>query len=216
MKIVKTFLLSFIGCLILISCNSNEEIVNSLEPNSNPIFPLALGNYWEYRCVNNMHDSVATLKYQITNKIILYDEEWYKLEEMYNGTVSFLCEKQNGIFSKKDDNTDKLICKYPAEEGDEWSDTLFTVDENNAVQSNSMTAYKLVTKKSSVRVPAGEFKCYGYDIKYREYENETVTTIDAMYYPGVGKIYESYHKLYLRDITRFDYYAIELISYKVE
>ena len=166
-------MISVICCCILfliLGCKKDDSI---LQPTSfsNTIFPLAVGNTWNF--TQHSYDSTGTitssesLSYVIVRDTIINNSKWYMLW----GSLFLLANRDSGLYEYLNAGQ-KLFYKYPA----------------NAQDSFYISAtYGYLHVKSiniSITVPAGTFNCYAYE-SYIPIAG--ATEIDYLC-PGVGMI----------------------------
>lgn len=170
--------------LLLMGCKDDNIIVNP--PSEIPeIVPLKVGNTWSYQ----------TTVYDTSGNIVSTTVDSFSVvsDTLINGKKYFIFS--SGALRWNNDTgfwitmapDSLLLYKYPANVGDEYSYSL-----------------KVICKDSSIVVPKGTFKCYGYS---------GLVAIDYVS-PGVGLVKEEWYKDKLSG-DKYLYQKQELLNYRL-
>lgn len=170
--------------LLLIGCKDDNIIVNP--PSEIPeIVPLKVGNTWSYQ----------TTVYDTSGNIVSTTVDSFSViaDTIINGQKRFIFStgviRWNNVFgfwiTMSPDSV--LFFKYPANVGDEYGYGL-----------------KVICKDSTIVVPGGAFKCYGYSVN---------VAIDYVS-PGVGLVKEEWYKDKLSG-DKYLYQKQELLDYRL-
>ena len=168
----KLILISFLIPLVIsVACSKNED---QAVPVTAEIFPLKVGNKWNYLVVRN--DSIRSNHVNEVIKDTLCDgQSWYVLT--YDTAVRTICKNTPDgwwfLYSKTPDlpGEPSLYYRYPARVNDQY----LTADS---------TLVTVVSISEKVTVAAGTFTCYHYHmIHFREFYE-----CDEFFAPGAGFI----------------------------
>jgi len=152
------------------------------------IWPLKTGNVWIYKTtIFDDKEKVTLERYDtltVLNDILVGSELFYKVqtvESKDNYTyMEFMINREDGFYSHGE-NKDKArylsYFKYPCSVGD----TIKIASDKMLLDSDN----------AAVKTPAGNFKCYKYNISYPSTQGRNIFYLT----PGKGMIsFESYKK----------------------
>ena len=155
-------IISNIITLLFMSC-SKDSLINSDYKQSNILVPLAIGNYWEYETENKSKRTDS-----ICEKKIIADQEVYFLETDYGSWKGkqALCNINNGylitLYWQISFTNPKYYFKYPVEVNDRWENISY-IYVNGIITTTDK--YRCIAKDKKIKVPAGTFRCYLYEIQ---------------------------------------------------
>jgi hypothetical protein len=200
-SIIVVWLIFLSGC-----CSPLQPIPEGVEVvplTQHPLFPLETGRFWVYRLYIYRYDQYDRLRSIDSNdysKIILCDtlikhnNKFYKAI-LFNTDRDLPCwsnSNQVGYFTKLSISGDTTyfwrFLQYPIQKGDTfWIQRALAPFERIMIFNQPIVC---VTTDEDVRVPAGNFKCYGYSFEPRTFDGHGVTSsVYLDYYAlGIGKV----------------------------
>ncbi|MFP4458311.1 MAG: hypothetical protein ACLFSQ_01845 [Candidatus Zixiibacteriota bacterium] len=178
----KAILLSIIALAafsLLNGCNGDDDDDDDDNgDNTEVLMPLEQGNFWKFAESHFYADSVIvdtdTVLIEIVKDTIIEGDTTWKWIQNNKDEIMFFKNHEDGLYMHAFRNSDsdtlyyyetpRLMFKYPAEIGDEWS------------------GYEIIDTDTLISTPAGDFICYG----YRDYDNP----MNRRYFfaPGIGYI----------------------------
>ena len=183
MKNLAVFL--FMLCFILSSCKDESNIVNP-PIETIEIVPLNVGNSWSYQ--TTVYDTLGSVVSTTIDSFSVASDTLINGKKYFNLSTSVLRWNNTVGFWMTTPSDSLLLYKYPANVGDEYSNTL-----------------KVICKDSSIVIPKGTFKCYGYS---------GTVAIDYVS-PGIGLIKEEWFKNKF-DGVKYLYQKQELLNYQLK
>lgn len=175
----------FILFFIVIGCKDDNNIVNpSVE--TIEIIPLKVGNFWSYQ--TTIYDTLGSIVSTIIDSTRIISDTLINGKKYFIFSTGVLRWNNDAGFWITIAYDSLLLYKYPANVGDEYSYNI-----------------KVICKDSSIVIPKGTFKCYGYSGS---------VAIDYVC-PGLGLIKEEWYKK-LFNGTKYLYQKQELISYQLK
>jgi len=174
----------FILFFLLIGCKDESNIVNPTAETIE-IVPLKVGNSWSFK--TTVYDTLGSIVSTTVDSFSVVSDT------LINGKKYFIFS--TGVLRWNNDSgfwitmapDSLLLYKFPANVGDEYSYNI-----------------KVICKDSSIVVPKGTFKCYGYSGS---------VAIDYVS-PGVGLVKEEWYKNKLSGV-KYLYQKQELLNYQL-
>ena len=189
---ISIFIIALIA--IITSCDETIESPNNGELNEEQLVPLKLHNQWVYEANNDFSysqviwtvDSVFTYSHD-GEDIAMYSTlgdhglgGWRHTYYYRNGSLN------NTVYWKLEPDNPTECFKYPAETGERWS------IEYSFYDNIDIRDYCLKSKNVIVRVPAGIFRCYEYQVQTTGVRPDTILSsgslVNHYYTPGIGRI----------------------------
>lgn len=192
-------LIILLSCVSILFCGKDHK--NPVQPQrSNDIWPLALGNYWNFEMVyyNDLGYEVSrdTTEFSVVRDTLIEGERWYKLAINGSEYSGWCVNRTDGYwFGGPPGN---IYYKYPVQTGDQY------VLPNGGIAN-------IESDSNVVNVTAGEFICvsYVFNIPGRnDFERSKLS-------PGFGMVWlESWQET--NDHQMFLYGRMTLQSYLVQ
>jgi hypothetical protein len=142
-------LVILLACIGFCFCGKDDNPAGP-QPN-NDIFPLAIGNYWNYEIVyyndQGYEASRDTIRTSVVDDTLIDGERWFQLANNDNPMSGLCINRSDGFWAGGP--TGYLEFKYPAREGEQYTtmnQSTMTVEDDSNV----------------VHVAAGEFTCVSY------------------------------------------------------
>jgi hypothetical protein len=137
---------------------------------SEAVVPYSLGSEWTYQSISRDAKGEVVERKVTTSKVVglhLFDgDRWYCSNEDEFAVWSHISEQgEQGASVSLDEETQLLkkgsaymFFKYPAKVGDQW-------DASDPDEADFKETMKLIDVALKVKVPAGEFDCYLYELQ---------------------------------------------------
>ncbi len=192
MKINNIIIVGLIS--ILASCKK-EKVESNVNPIiSTQIYPLKIGNRWDWRKISYGTPNDTTYKpISITGDTLIGLDHWY-LEQEYPLPPTLIANRSDGFYIYcSSANMGKLYLKYPAQLNDSYSQDCY---------NDSIFVLSIDT---TITVAAGTFNCYHYLVHGIGSPDESHVYAS----PGIGTIKSQHY------FSNFLAYEFELMSYSL-
>lgn len=139
----------FVGC--------NKKSTEPIEEKTNTLFPLALGNTWNYKLYNQSSDSTGQVIWTINKKVIVDSKEYFLITSTGFGNSSFVANLEtDGLFFSDYDSTNgfasPFFFKYPANDNETYQYQMIGTD----------SILNITVKKQNLLIGNQNYSCYAY------------------------------------------------------